>query len=79
LPREIDATARSAFARDFPDRVIWRTAATASSDTQWVVRVFYRADFIPPPYSIYRVEVPAMTAVRLEGDEAKPYRIANYR
>jgi hypothetical protein len=81
LPPEVDATVRSAIASEFPDRVVSHTRIAESSQQGVVVRVFLLSlrGLKPPPYMIYRVDLPSMVVRRLSGDEAALYKIANYK
>jgi hypothetical protein len=79
VPPDVDAAVRAAVARDYPGREIGAIRSCAASPAERVVRVFLPVPRLrPSPYCVYRIE-PNGVARRLEGDEAAPFAIANYK
>jgi hypothetical protein len=77
---DIAAAAKQAAERDFPNKTVGRVIVCNSTPTAIIVRVFLPIPkMIPSPYAIYRVELPSLAARQLEGDDARPFRILNYR
>lgn len=80
VPTEVDAVVRAAVARDYPGREVSGIHSCAASPSERVVRVFLPVPKLrPSPYVVYRVELPSKITCQLVGEEAAPYRIANYK
>jgi hypothetical protein len=80
VPADLDAAVRAAVARDYPGREISAIRSCAMSPSERVLRVYLPVPNLrPTPYVVYRVELPSKLARQLQGQEAEPYRIANYK
>ena len=80
VPADVDAAVRAAVARDYPGREVSAIKSCAASPSERVLRVYLPVPKLrPTPYVVYRVELPSKITCQLVGEEAAPYRIANYK
>jgi hypothetical protein len=80
MPADCDKALRAAIAVDYPNRTVGRIAICDSTPNELVVRVFFPVPQLrPTPYEIYRIQILKLVAHRLDGHEAAPYAIANYK